>query len=52
MTEAATALDAIDVLFRVCVIVQFRYFFGGNARRRRNTVIKSSVEARYRKGNS
>jgi len=31
MTETATALGAIDLLFLVFVIVQFGYFFGGNA---------------------
>ena len=31
MTETATALAAIDLLFLLFVIVQFRYFFGGNA---------------------
>jgi hypothetical protein len=31
MTETATALGAIDLLFLFFVIVQFRYFFGGNA---------------------
>jgi hypothetical protein len=30
-TEAATALGAIDLLFLVFVIVQFRYLFGGGA---------------------
>jgi hypothetical protein len=31
MTEAATALAAINLLFLVFVIVQFRYLFGGDA---------------------
>jgi len=31
MTETATALGAIDLLFLLFVIVQFGYFFGGNA---------------------
>jgi hypothetical protein len=31
MTEVGTVLSAIDLLFLVFVIVQFRYFFGGNA---------------------
>jgi hypothetical protein len=31
MTETATALGAIDLLFLIFVIVQFGYFFGGNA---------------------
>ncbi|HEX5474090.1 MAG TPA: DUF4173 domain-containing protein [Vicinamibacterales bacterium] len=31
ITEVATALTALDVLFLVFVIVQFRYLFGGDA---------------------
>jgi hypothetical protein len=31
ITEVATALGAIDVLFLIFVVVQFRYFFGGSA---------------------
>jgi hypothetical protein len=31
MTEVTTALVALDLLFLVFVIVQFRYLFGGNA---------------------
>jgi hypothetical protein len=31
ITEAATALAALDLLFLVFVIVQFRYLFGGDA---------------------
>ena len=31
MTETATALGAIDLLFLIFVVVQFGYFFGGNA---------------------
>jgi hypothetical protein len=31
ITEVATALAALDLLFLVFVVVQFRYLFGGNA---------------------